>query len=88
MSESVRYPCAEWQAASGDGRRSAVSTRADLAHRIAEIVKQRGLQPVQMAALVKVEPADARAILAGRIAGFSQERLTEIWSILCRRSNY
>jgi predicted XRE-type DNA-binding protein len=49
--------------------------RADLAHRIATIIEDRGLTQIEAAALMGSNQPKVSALVRGRLAGFSFERL-------------
>lgn len=49
--------------------------RAELAHRIATIIEDRGLTQAQAAALMGVNQPKVSALVRGRLEGFSLERL-------------
>ncbi|MGH2345216.1 MAG: helix-turn-helix domain-containing protein [Chloroflexota bacterium] len=50
--------------------------RADLAHRIATIIEDRGLTQLEAAAIMGINQPKVSALVRGRLAGFSFERLT------------
>jgi predicted XRE-type DNA-binding protein len=49
--------------------------RADLAHRIATIIEDRGLTQVEAAAIMGINQPKVSALVRGRLEGFSFERL-------------
>ncbi|MGH2388621.1 MAG: helix-turn-helix domain-containing protein [Chloroflexota bacterium] len=49
--------------------------RADLAHRIATIIEDRGLTQVEAAAIMGINQPKVSALVRGRFNGFSFERL-------------
>jgi predicted XRE-type DNA-binding protein len=50
--------------------------RAELAHRIATIIEDRGLTQAEAAALMGINQPKVSALVRGRLEGFSLERLT------------
>jgi predicted XRE-type DNA-binding protein len=49
--------------------------RADLAHRIASIIEDRGLTQIEAAAIMGINQPKVSALVRGRLEGFSFERL-------------
>lgn len=56
--------------------------RAELAIKIAEILRQRRLTQVQAAAMLGVDQPKISALIRGRLSGFSIERLLRILLLL------
>lgn len=50
-------------------------TKANLVHAVADIIRARGLSQAEAATLLGTDQAKVSAILRGRIAGFSTDRL-------------
>lgn len=50
--------------------------RAELAHRIATIIEDRGLTPDAAALLMGIDRTEVTALVRGHLEGFSLERLT------------
>ena len=49
--------------------------KAELAHKIAELIRAKGLTQMQAAKLLSVDQPKVSALLRGRLSGFSLERL-------------
>jgi predicted XRE-type DNA-binding protein len=58
--------------------------KAELAHRIAEAIHDRGLTQVRAAALLGVDQPKVSALLRGRLGGFSTDRLLRFLNLLGR----
>jgi predicted XRE-type DNA-binding protein len=56
--------------------------KADLAHKISLIVRERGLTQVQTAKLLGVDQPKVSALIRGRLSGFSLERLMRFLILL------
>ena len=49
--------------------------RADLAFKIAQLIKKRGLRQAEIAEILGVDQAKVSKLVRGRISGFSSDRL-------------
>jgi len=56
--------------------------KAELAHRIYRLVEERGWEDARTAAEFGIDPAEASALLGGRLAGFSIGRLFHLLNAL------
>jgi predicted XRE-type DNA-binding protein len=56
--------------------------KAELAHKIAEVVRARNLTQIQTAALLGVDQPKVSALMRGRLTGFSLERLMRFLLLL------
>jgi len=59
-------------------------TKAELAAQIGEIIKARRLKQVQVAEILGVDQGKVSALVRGRLAGFSTERLFRFLNALGR----
>jgi len=57
-------------------------TKAQLASHIRQAIKRRRLTQVAAAALTGVDQPKVSALLNGRLANFSSERLMRLWTVL------
>jgi predicted XRE-type DNA-binding protein len=56
--------------------------RADLALKVAQLVKKRGLKQTEIAKILRVDQAKVSKLVRGRISGFSSDRLLSYLSAL------
>jgi predicted XRE-type DNA-binding protein len=56
--------------------------KAELAHKIGAVVRDRGLTQVKTAKLLRVDQPKVSALLRGRLTGFSVERLMRFLLLL------
>jgi predicted XRE-type DNA-binding protein len=56
--------------------------KAELAHRIIVLIQERGLTQAQAAQLLKIDQPKVSALVRGRLAGFSIERLLRFLLLL------
>lgn len=56
--------------------------KAKLARRIGEIIEQRGLKQAEAAEVLGIDQAKVSALVRGRLAGFSTDRLIQFLNVL------
>lgn len=56
--------------------------KAELAHKITVLIRQRGLTQAQAAKLLRVDQPKVSALIRGRLTGFSIERLMRLLLLL------
>ena len=56
--------------------------KAELAHKIVELIRARGLTQMRTAELLKVDQPKVSALIRGQLAGFSLERLMRFLLLL------
>lgn len=56
--------------------------KAELAHKITVLIRERGLTQIQAAKLLGVDQPKVSALIRGRLAGFSLERLMRFLMLL------